>query len=349
MKNITYLFGAGASKDAVPIVREIPKVLKKFIEEFKKEAYQLPDKLFESEYQIKSNTTKRKFQQELISDLEWLLKASDCHASIDTLAKKNYLREKEGESDLRKLKIALSAYLVFKQAMKVADGRYDGFFASISERSKNNTGRLDLSSKIKIISWNYDYQFEKAFSEYSGEKGITENWTQLNVIAKHSHSIEKLDRFSIYKINGTAGFIGSSNVDSVDPLISDVTSNFDIDLITQVVGKYASLKENLNKFYPTLSFAWENEFTKESNIIEKALEGTKNTDVLIVIGYSFPFFNREIDRKIIKAMTNLEKVYFQAPDAHNLKERFLAIRDNISDDKLITRFDIEQFLLPNEL
>jgi hypothetical protein len=48
-------------------------------------------------------------------------------------------------------------------------------------------------------------------------------------------------------------------------------------------------------------------------------------------------------------MTSLEKVYFQAPDSNNLKERFLSIREDIDDKKLVLRYDTEQFLLPNEL
>jgi hypothetical protein len=57
----------------------------------------------------------------------------------------------------------------------------------------------------------------------------------------------------------------------------------------------------------------------------------------------------ENDREIIRNMTNLRKIYFQAPDAHNLQERFFSIREDIKVDKLINRFDIDQFLIPNEL
>jgi len=70
---------------------------------------------------------------------------------------------------------------------------------------------------------------------------------------------------------------------------------------------------------------------------------------LIVICYSFPFFNRNVDSQIIKTMKELKKVYFQAPDSDLIKERFQAIRDDIPENKLVPRIDIEQFLLPNEL
>jgi hypothetical protein len=80
-----------------------------------------------------------------------------------------------------------------------------------------------------------------------------------------------------------------------------------------------------------------------------ATEGTKFTNVLVVIGYSFPFFNREIDRKIIKAMSKIHKVYFQSKEPDALVERFQAIIPGIKTEALKPITDVEQFLLPNEL
>ena len=97
----------------------------------------------------------------------------------------------------------------------------------------------------------------------------------------------------------------------------------------------------------SISFAWEEE-NERSGIIQKARQDVSETNILVVIGYSFPFFNRIIDRDIIRGMNKLEKVYFQAPDANDIKERFLAIRDDIAPDKLLTRFDVKQFVFPNE-
>jgi hypothetical protein len=96
-----------------------------------------------------------------------------------------------------------------------------------------------------------------------------------------------------------------------------------------------------------ISFAWEEDSLK-TNIVDAAIAGTKETNILLVIGYSFPFFNREVDRKIIGAMTGLEKVYFQAPDADDLKERFFAIRDDAINIKLVPRKDLKQFVFPHE-
>jgi len=75
----------------------------------------------------------------------------------------------------------------------------------------------------------------------------------------------------------------------------------------------------------------------------------KQTKTLVVIGYSFPYFNRKIDRYIIECMPFLEKIYFQAPDASNLKERFSAINNTFDSNDLLLRIDLDQFAFPNEL
>jgi len=81
--------------------------------------------------------------------------------------------------------------------------------------------------------------------------------------------------------------------------------------------------------FSKLSFAWEDYERPEQNIINKVTTSTKDTEVLVVIGYSFPFFNREVDRKIIGEMKNLKKVYFQDKNPHNIKLRFQAIRNDL--------------------
>jgi hypothetical protein len=46
MSKITYLFGAGASRQALPIVNEIPKHLRAIIDLFSHKDYELEDILF---------------------------------------------------------------------------------------------------------------------------------------------------------------------------------------------------------------------------------------------------------------------------------------------------------------
>lgn len=335
MKKIIYLFGAGASRETLPIVNEIPDRLKNCIRILKSPKYLLSD----SETFINLKGSKRAIQEQLIDDLNWLLTESKNHASVDTFAKKLFL--KGAQNDLRRLKAALTVFLSFEQCKNPADKRYDSFFASILR-----TSCMDFPNNIRIVSWNYDSQFEISFSEYSESKDILRNQSLLNINIKDRIGINT-DKFAIYKLNGTTGYSGDGGLRQLN-YIHWITNTISIQVIEALVNNYGYYIYNPNIIRSTLSFAWEQDL-EEGSIVMSAINSIKGAQILIIIGYSFPFFNREIDTLIINSLDKLEKVYFQSPDAEVIQERFQAIRTNISQESLILKRDTGQFLLPNEL
>lgn len=339
--NITYLFGAGASRNALPIVNEMSQRIHYMIDLLLSESYELSSsETFEDIEGLKR--TKRQVQHSFIDDLKWLEQKCDEHASVDTFAKKLFLKGQQKE--LLRLKIILSAYLTLEQAHNhTGDKRYDAFYASLLSNSVN-----DFPSTIKIISWNYDFQFEKAYSDYSDSKEISKNQELLNF--KTRHNGRRFDNgFGIYKINGTTGLyrhIGKTSERDEIHICSKFPEKFDVDVVEQVIENYIFAHYYKHIYYPTLSFAWE-KLDEDDNIVSKCIQAAASTHVLIVIGYSFPFFNREIDRKIIGSMQTLQKVYFQSPDAEDVKERFLSVRADIPESRLYCRTNVSQFLLPD--
>lgn len=337
-KHITYLFGAGASKNALPIVKEMPERIRDFLTVLNSPEFKyLPTDQYRSEH---VKRTKKEISEQFVNDLIWLRSECEDHASVDTFAKKLFL--KKDTYQLLRLKAVLSAYLTFEQALhSKEDKRYDGFFASILNKDVHN-----LPSQIKIISWNYDFQFEKAYSGYINETRIVEVQRALNV---HTNFLKNKDqnKFGIYKVNGTTGLFQTLHQSEyhINPHIPE---RFDKSLMDDVLQHYYYLLEYPDIMTSSLSFAWE-EFNNKHDIVSTTTQAVKNTEVLIVIGYSFPFFNREIDRKIIGSMKDLKKVYFQAPDAENIRERFLSIREDIAHNMLVPHSNIDQFLLPKEL
>ncbi|MFT3765347.1 MAG: hypothetical protein QM820_07520 [Minicystis sp.] len=340
LMKITYLFGAGASKQCLPIVTEIPNRIKAVIELLKKEEYSLSDT---EKYDYKEITnSKKEIQEQLIQDLEWLLEHSENHASIDTFAKKLFIKGRE--NDLKKLKAAFSVYLIIEQLLHKADKRYDAFYASLLNYSYS-----DFPEKVRILNWNYDSQFEISFSEYTNSFELANNKSRLNVITKHSYRrYLKNDKFCVLKLNGTTEYMDDRGL-NIYNFIQEFDYNFSVDKLDSIIKNYIVLKTFNTRVFSGLSFAWERYGPSENDIVSLSKTETGDTEILIIIGYSFPFFNREIDREIIRNMILLKKVYFQAPDANILKERFLSVRDDISDNNLIPRFDVGQFLLPNEL
>jgi len=87
--NITYLFGAGASANTLPVVSEMANGLEKFLEIIQ------TDTIFNfSEDKItidRSVVSRRELKDALCDTLSWLIKGTKEHASIDTFAKKLYL------------------------------------------------------------------------------------------------------------------------------------------------------------------------------------------------------------------------------------------------------------------
>lgn len=342
MKNITYLFGAGASKNTIPIVRELETSMNDELKWLKAEFDSILEEVLK--LNVNPHITKEVFKA-FIEDFEFIIAHSKKHQSIDTFAKKLYIIN--DQINLKKLKTILSFYLVIIQSRKNADQRYDSFFASILQEN-----HLAFPNNLRIISWNYDYQFEKAYSEYSRDPRTDACFSSLNIFSKNFRISSSFDtnKFGILKLNGTASSMLDVDNSNRYNYIETVNAEFDISLIHTILANYASLhhvSKTKSKLIPSLSFAWE-EYTHGKPIVQKAIEFSKQTEILVVIGYSFPFFNRLVDRDIINAMANLNKVYFQAPDANVLKERFLAIRDNIKDENLIIRRDIDQFVFPNE-
>lgn len=341
MNVITYLFGAGASKEALPLVHEIPNKIADVITILESPDYQLDSDSIISDGN-KQSIKKGVAQSDLIEDLKWLRTESAKSASVDTLAKKYWLKNEY--DNLRKLKLALSVFLNLQQSMSRFDRRYENFFASIVER------RLILPSNLRLLTWNYDLQLEMAFADLRGIDNLSDIEDHLAVNKKFSDSGIQASSFNITKLNGSATILDGI-MSRTFTFHSGLNQVFSLKLVNEVVERYARLKYN-NQHHLSMSFAWEPDSSQPDNInqiTKSAIETSKDSTVLVVIGYSFPFFNRTVDRQIIKAMSKLEKVYFQSPDADKIKERFLAIRDDLPNNNLLERFDVDQFVFPNEL
>lgn len=318
---VTYLFGAGASADAIPVVNKIP------------------EELYQFERAITKVTTFRnaelhEMRQKLIGEIQWLLRESSSHLSIDTFAKKLFLRN--DNENLLKLKLITSLFFTYLQITKPVDKRYDGFFASILKSTVRN-----LPNTINIISWNYDLQFELSYREFNQSINLAEAQKVLSINSNHLNHHLKQDGFSITKLNGSSAFLVENVPDFLLP-------NSGTEPLIPLIEKYGAYSSGSKSFKPTLSFAWEEEKPNSSDsIFNVAMRASKDSEVLIIIGYSFPYFNREIDSMILRGMPKLKKVYFQSREAEVIKARFLTLRENI--DSLELWPDVGQFLIPKEL
>ncbi|SJZ45763.1 hypothetical protein [Sediminibacterium ginsengisoli] len=338
MKNITYLLGAGASAFAMPVINNmrtrITCVLNK-LEDFS-------DTKLNTETYFKIGF-KKEFQPEydkIRKELIWLFEESEHHQTVDTLAKKLYHTDEDG---LLRLKRALIFYFLLEQLIDfqtepintsnpdayrkkdMPDKRYDSFIASIL---KNEPGKVMLKAGISIITWNYDMQFELSFKNYKKDADayIFNLQKQLQVVPSR-YCIESpeyfntLDEnnFSIVKLNGQALFYNEDKqnyrtiLDELAPYQNERLNNF-----FHYSRQFLTENWPQDDFYKMFNFCWEHNENGPAYVyknIDKTIAYAKKiaekTEILVIIGYSFPFFNRETDSFLINNMKKLQTVYIQ--------------------------------------
>lgn len=317
--NITYLLGAGASYNALPVVNQINDRLKEFksiltrtidFPNFTPQSGKRIDKYLLNYGNEKIESSSKHIKKDMLNEMreavQWLIDENSKHFSIDTFAKKLYL-QKEFQL-LQKLKITLCCFFVYLQNDSL-DSRYDSFFASVLDDLR------DLPNNLKFLSWNYDYQLEKAFSNFVLNQNLQSNQNALNVCSKGIKSSDSnlINKFSVFKLNGTTSLLNNGqNINILDNLNEDDDVLFDNIITYYYFAIY-------HKIPLTLSFAWEED---SNNYINSVTECIKNTDILIVIGYSFPFFNRKIDKHLLNNMSQLKRIYIQDPfNGESIEER----------------------------
>ena len=75
------------------------------------------------------------------------------------------------------------------------------------------------------------------------------------------------------------------------------------------------------------------------------------TEILVVIGYTFPSINHQLDFRLIKIMSKLKKVYFQGKDkndAEKIKDYFRAVLPKTNRDIKLIPIDSTGFFIPPE-
>lgn len=332
MAVVGYLFGAGASAQCIPVVNGMAEDIKKLIVELSR--YTIGNFLtFPGDNDDADQLNKA------INVLSPLVDICENYYSIDTYAKKLFLTD---ERAFKKLKLDLCLYFTLRQIVTKPDKRYDNFFSSII-----NT-KDALPSKIKVISWNYDFQIEKSFSEFIDHDDFDELRSHLGMVspADCKDYTKYYRRFNVIKLNGSARIETKDHKGYLFSSLSDET-----ELLTrEVTAKYFEIIARVN-YTCDLKFAWEG--VNNVHILEVARPELANITVLVIVGYSFPFFNREIDSEILKAMPSLRKIYIQDVNPRGIEETMRDFYDFQLPIKgvveVIHKTNLNQFVFPKEL
>ncbi|RZK21283.1 MAG: hypothetical protein EOO43_10685 [Flavobacterium sp.] len=333
----TYLLGAGASFKTLPLVASFPKVIEELIKDFHQDLI----RPYLTNLEVPEQNDLLEKNENLLKDLSVVYKASKEHASIDTYAKKLDLL-----GDYQKLvmvKSVIDLVLTYQHVKNGVDFRYDTFFATLLIKDKSE---LKLPNSINLLSWNYDVQVEASLSRFRGKEDCDVG-KLMNIMPNRTNEFDS-STFSLLKLNGSIGYYR--------PVFPEKGS------ISTGMGNWPRNQKEINElkvylierhsnfvrgaFHPTIHYSWEDiDYTDATR--KGAYSIAASTQILVVIGYSFPTFNRQMDHAILNKMSNLTKVYIQTPTEsfQGVKERMKALRRDL---EIYHVENLEEFYIPFE-
>ena len=236
--------------------------------------------------------------------------------------------------ELNRLKNALSSFFVLIQSHEKRDLRYDGLVAAIIQDDGS------LPNSVSVFSWNYDYQLEYVLRDFSSEQiGFGDIWQKNKITCKGFKPNVDINTFNCVKLNGTAMF-STSDGELLSPDTCDEST---------IEGWYENGFQNRKS---CISFAWE----KNDIFLHDVLPLAKKAKTLVVIGYSFPYVNRLIDRTLIQSMDELQNVYIQDIAANDVMQSFETLFSGTQQIRVSQRTihihpitSVSQFIIPHEL
>lgn len=298
-KTITYYLGAGASANAIPMVSGINESLKDlcwFVRENIARS-NFPKAIGTSHY------TEESFDK-FYSFLEKWKGQVEPTPSIDTFAKRLFDNGKRKEYSEYKIFLTIAFhYFHFARkisndfwGMNILDGRYENLFRSINSIQNYSGFNTIIPHCFNFITWNYDFQLEYSrVLDYCNEEELQD--AKINSFYR---SME--NRFE--KLNGSALLDQLHHIDYKSKM--GITNTADLfNLLFIIYNELINNKKDIS----SLRFSWENKvnLTNLSNI-------AKDTDILVIIGYSFPSFNRMVDKAFYSNLKSDCIIYTQGRD-----------------------------------
>jgi hypothetical protein len=305
-------------------------------------------------FNFKYNEKEYEFLTNDFSRLIWLIsnigfKANEFN-TVDTYAKKLFLlNDQQGLSDLKK---AVSIFFTLwtltddkgwknlnvnksslHSRMHKIDPRYINLLATYLERGSSNP---KLNENVKFVTWNYDLQLEAAYNKFCL---FIEN--QFYLINKFFPFIPENDNLSVCHLNGFHGFWG---LDDFTNLFDRSESKSLKHLIEEFCFIISKGSEDL-QFDNYINYAWETDSILAKTARTTAINIFSRTQILVIIGYSFPPFNHVIDKELFENLKGVERIIIQDPcaDANFIAETF-----GIEIGKInVVNNNMEQFVIPN--
>jgi len=355
MTKITYLLGAGASYYSFPIWKEQAKAMQTIGNQELRASLQSHQKNIVFNYTSKEEiNTLSTDKQKVLWHIAYFGKQGEKFNTVDTYARKLYL---QGEyTDLNLLKMSVSIFFdlwenfydeKFKQIYprkkgehqnnnvnyEKIDARYISLLSVFLEKKSSN---IELNSDISFITWNYDLQLEGAFKMFI-EKDKEIAFEEIDALIPFMENTNRDNR--IHHLNGHRGFYETEKPDNALRKFETYENYWNIN-----EKIYTDVSRNNAKFNNLIKYAWEQE--TNTTRFEKIANVLKETEILIVIGYSFPLFNRKIDQLLFNNLNSqiIKEIIYQDP--HGDKDQIANLFRTPEEFKIRLLEKVEQFYIP---
>jgi hypothetical protein len=342
MKNITYFLGAGASYNSNPLQKEQAYEMNHLADSY------LPQEKTDFNAGKPQNLSN---QENILWDIGYFGSKAIKYGSIDTYAKK--LIFSGSLQELERLKLAVSIFFTLwqftndnelKNPERFSDIEIDRRFIQLLASVLNKTSDCFpfLQDNIRFVTWNYDLQLESAYKAFCPENAT---WTEVAENLRFQLSNNKGREIQVCHLNGYHGFYSTP---SGEKNILDLIDSKDISAILNKISYlYDSQNHNTANITGHINYAWEKDSLIVTHAREEAVNIFGNTDILIIIGYSFPNFNKDIDKQLFDRLKGRQtKIYYQDPNA---SEVFISHLVNLGTKEVsleIERVKNDVFTLP---
>lgn len=324
MSHVTYLLGAGASINALPDNKKLLSSLHQIVH---------------SANAVLKNTTELNYLETFKNTYLPLIKEAQAEISLDTLANINF----NNEDKLHQIKVLIWLFFSGQAGKKQLDPRYKHLLINIRDY---NSSSFRVRDNFSFLSWNYDLQLEEAYSILAE----TDIWRVPNSLYSFPgihfikpnalNSKSSPDLFQLIHLNGCGGYYYDQEINSYNNWYNCDFDSFDEyeKMLRLIIQKFHTNNSKRNALTNCINFAGEdsplNEMKKK--YVSKVSEKTTH---LIVIGYSFPYFNRQMDKEIIDKMDMLEYIFIQDPNADDLeikiRLRYPLLASKIDERKIL--------------
>lgn len=302
----TYLIGAGASCEAIPMVNDFAAKSEEVISNLKKhELYQ-------------NGTIGLTVYENLICKLKK-------GKSIDkVILERLEFRNCRLDSSVEKIKFFVWYVILYHHKKNGYDRRADKLLDNLFDGSGN------FKQNVNVLSWNYDICLELALCKrlHNMEQSLRKlQSAAFSTEQLYDYSAFNTNYFYLIKLNGSTGFYHNGN--NLINVVEGCNTLSELDIIDAFYKWSIEMLVCRMDFLYTINHAFE-----KSDIVypyyRKALADLPNTGKLVVIGYSFPKLNCDVDLEILNSMSNLETIYLQNlgdVDARGRLEKILEGRD----------------------